>query len=152
MAVPPSPVDGQGEEHGLGELKKTADAATATVAATAAVVDTGVGANRASYGPVRTGGLGRSADVGHRVASARTGHAPVRAPAPGPVRRGPGGAGDGVLGGGASVLDGGASRHGDTHAVTPCHRVPLRLVPGGAVRSDRAGARDGHRDVPVFPG
>ncbi|MFD9434942.1 hypothetical protein [Streptomyces sp. NPDC060002] len=148
-AAPPPSAEGLEQEHGLGD-RETADAVTVTV--TVAAVDASTDANRASYGPVSTGGLGRSADAGHRAAYARTGHAPAQAPAPGPVRRGPAGGSDGVLGGGASVLDGGASRHGDTHAVTPCHRVPLRLVPGGAVRSDAARTRDRRRDVPVFPG
>ncbi|MFH0174434.1 hypothetical protein [Streptomyces cacaoi] len=129
---------------GLGD-RKTVDAVTAA--------DMTEAADAASYGPVSTG-VGGSVDVGHRVAAARTGQAPVDVPAqaPGPVRRGPAGDRDGVLGGGASVLDGAASRHGDTHAVTPCHRVPLRLVPGSAARSEAAGTRDRHRDIPVFPG
>ncbi|MGW6926872.1 hypothetical protein ACWGA9_37370, partial [Streptomyces sp. NPDC054950] len=125
------------------------------VSAKVAVADTAVDAGTASYGPVRTG-VGGSVDVGHRLASARTGQAPVNAPAPahapGPVRRGPAGDRDGVLGGGVSVFDGGAPRHGDTYAVTPRHLIPLRLVPGGTARSEPAGTRDGHRSIPVFPG
>ncbi|MDX3246343.1 hypothetical protein [Streptomyces sp. ME18-1-4] len=97
-----------------------------------------------SYRPVGsvTGG---SDGVGHRVVPAHTGHVPL------PVRHGPAGDRNGVLGGG-SVLDGGASRHGDAHAVTPYQRVPLRLAPGSAVRSDAAEIRDRFRDIPVFPG
>jgi hypothetical protein len=97
-----------------------------------------------SYGPVGsvTGG---SDGVGHRVVPAHTGHVPL------PVRHGPAGDRNGVLGGG-SVLDGGASRHGDAHAVTTYQRVPLRLAPGSAVRSDAAETRDRFRDIPVFPG
>ncbi|WP_405967742.1 hypothetical protein OG613_27805 [Streptomyces sp. NBC_00015] len=123
------------------------------VSAKVMVADTAVDADTASYGPVGTG-VGGSVDAGHRVASLRTGHAPANAPAhaPGPVRRGPAGDRDGVLGGGASVFDGGASRHGDTYAVTPRHRIPLRLVPGSAARPETAGTRDGHRNIPVFPG
>lgn len=92
-------------------------------------------AGTAPHGPVGSGTDG-SNGVGHRVAPARTGHGSVPAP------HGP--AGD--RNGGAS------SRHGDAHAVTPYHRVPLRLVPGSAVRSDAAGTQDRYRDVPVFPG
>ncbi|SHI04490.1 hypothetical protein [Streptomyces sp. 3214.6] len=97
-----------------------------------------------SYGPVGsvTGG---SDGVDHRVAPAHTGHLPL------PVRHGPAGDRNGVLGGG-SVLDGGASRHADAHAVTPYQRVPLRLAPDSAVRSDAAETRDRFRDIPVFPG
>lgn len=161
-AATPSP-DGQG--NGLGD-GTTAEAGTASVpqadtaadahgAASAAAV-----ADRTSYGPVAIGtgiGVGGSVDDGHRAASARAGHVPAHAPvsapaAPGPARRGPAGDGDGVLCGGASVLDAGASRHGDTHAVTTCHRVPLRLVPGSTPRTDPAGTRDRHRNIPVFPG
>ncbi|WP_327317345.1 hypothetical protein [Streptomyces sp. NBC_01235] len=100
-----------------------------------------------SYGPVGsvTTVTGGSNGVGHRVAPARTGHDPA------PVQHGPAGDRNGVLGDGAA-LDGGASRHGDAHAVTPYQRVPLRLVPGSAVRSDAAETRDRYRDIPVFPG
>ncbi|MFI5795467.1 hypothetical protein [Streptomyces sp. NPDC051677] len=97
------------------------------------------------YGPVGSVTGGSSDGVGHRVAPAHTGRGPL------PVRHGPAGDRNGVLGGG-SVLDGGASRHGDAHAVTPYQRVPLRLAPGSAVRSDAVGTRDRFRDIPVFPG
>jgi hypothetical protein len=100
-----------------------------------------------SYGPVGsvTTVTGGSNGVAHRVAPARTGHGPA------PVQHGPAGDRDGVLGDG-TALDGGASRHGDAHAVTPYQRVPLRLVPGSAMRSDAAETRDRYRDIPVFPG
>ncbi|WP_327184684.1 hypothetical protein [Streptomyces sp. NBC_01334] len=158
LPVPVVEVPGQGavatpspDGHGLGD-RKTADAVPEPVTAKVTAADAAVDAETASYGPVSTGG--GSVDVGHRVASARTGQAPVHAPAhaPGPVRRGPAGDRDGVLAGGASVLDGGASRHGDTHAVTPRHQFPPRPVPGSAARSEAAGTRDGHRTIPVFPG
>ncbi|WP_062640464.1 hypothetical protein [Streptomyces maremycinicus] len=141
--VTPAP---HADAGGLGG-RETAGAGTVAVAARAADALT------ASYGPV-SAAVGASADVGHRVASARTGHAhaPAHAPAPGPVRRGPAGDGDGVLGAGTSVLSGGASRHGDAHAVTSCHRTPLRLVPGSAARSEVEGTRTGHRNIPLFPG
>ena len=53
--------------------------------------------------------------------------------------------------GGRSAVDGGSSRHGDAHAVALSHRAPLRFVAGVAVRSDAAGIRDRHRDIPVSP-
>ncbi|CAM5228826.1 hypothetical protein SALBM311S_12945 [Streptomyces alboniger] len=58
---------------------------------------------------------------------------------------------DGVLGN-APVVDSGTSRHGDAHAVTPYHRVPLSLMPGSAVRTDAAEIQDRYRDILVFPG
>ncbi|MFJ8197767.1 hypothetical protein [Streptomyces sp. NPDC096152] len=53
---------------------------------------------------------------------------------------------------GRSALDTGTPRHADAHAVTLIDRAPLRLAPGAAARSDAAGTRDRHRDIPVFPG
>ncbi|MFF8940988.1 hypothetical protein ACF1A5_01690 [Streptomyces sp. NPDC014864] len=53
---------------------------------------------------------------------------------------------------GQSALDTGTPRHADAHAVTLIDRAPLRLAPGAAARSDAAGTRDRHRDIPVFPG
>ncbi|MFF3498730.1 hypothetical protein [Streptomyces sp. NPDC003247] len=68
-----------------------------------------------------------------------------------PAHRGPAGHPDGALGS-VPVVDSGSARHGDAHAVTPGDRLPLRLVPGGAVRADAAETRDRYRDIPVFPG
>ncbi|MFI6039046.1 hypothetical protein ACIBBD_33905 [Streptomyces sp. NPDC051315] len=68
-----------------------------------------------------------------------------------PAHRAPAGGPGGVLGN-APVVDSGSSRHGDAHAVTPYHRVPLRLVPGSAVRTDASETQDRYRDIPVFPG
>ncbi|WP_314224661.1 hypothetical protein [Streptomyces zaehneri] len=161
LPVPVVEVPGQGSRgtpspdgHGLGLGDRKAVGAvpvpvTAKVTAADTAADVAVDAETASYGPVSTDG-GGSVDAGHGVASARTGQAPAYAP--GPVRRGPADDRDGVLSCGASALDGGASRHGDTHAVTLSHRIPLRLVPGSAARSEAAGTRDGHRNIPVFPG
>ncbi|MFE6405640.1 hypothetical protein ACFVOR_01750 [Streptomyces sp. NPDC057837] len=73
-----------------------------------------------------------------RAGQAPAGEAPVDRP-------------DGTLGNRSSA-DNGTSRHGDTHAVASSHRVPLRLVPGTAVRGEAGGTRDSHGDVPVFPG
>ncbi|MFD7134994.1 hypothetical protein [Streptomyces sp. NPDC059894] len=75
--------------------------------------------------------------------SARAGHLPAH--------RAPAGHPDGALGN-APVVDSGSARHGDAHAVTLSDRVPLRLVPGSAVRAGAAETRDRYRDIPVFPG
>ncbi|WP_189591616.1 hypothetical protein [Streptomyces massasporeus] len=58
---------------------------------------------------------------------------------------------DGALGN-RSLADSGSSRHGDVHAVTPCLRAPLTLVPGLVARTDAADARGSHQDIPLFPG
>ncbi|WFB86302.1 MULTISPECIES: hypothetical protein [Streptomyces] len=57
---------------------------------------------------------------------------------------------DGSLGT-ASGADHGVPRHGDAHAVTPYHRIPLRLVAAVMVRADEGGTRDPYRDIPVSP-
>ncbi|MFE1046632.1 hypothetical protein ACFW5S_12470 [Streptomyces olivaceus] len=57
---------------------------------------------------------------------------------------------DGSLGT-ASGADHGVPRHGDVHAVTPYHRIPLRLVAAVLVRADEDGTRDPYRDIPVSP-
>ncbi len=57
---------------------------------------------------------------------------------------------DGSLGT-ASGADHGAPRHGDAHAVTPYHRIPLRLVAAVLVRAEEGGTRDPYRDIPVSP-
>ncbi|MFF1451938.1 hypothetical protein ACFVYF_27920 [Streptomyces sp. NPDC058274] len=51
-----------------------------------------------------------------------------------------------------SAVDSGTSRHGDPHAVTLIHRVPLRLVPGAPVAVTVGETRDRHRDIREFPG
>ncbi|QWB23550.1 MULTISPECIES: hypothetical protein [Streptomyces] len=68
-----------------------------------------------------------------------------------PVGHVPGGRPDGTLCN-RSMADNGTPRHGDTHAVTPSGRAPLGLVRGVAARACVADTRDGHRDIPVFPG
>ncbi|WCN07324.1 hypothetical protein [Streptomyces sp. M92] len=72
------------------------------------------------------------------------------APAPAPARQSPTGDPDGTLGAGAGA-DHGTPRHGDAHAVTPHHRVPIRLLPGALASADAAGTWDRHRDIPVSP-
>ncbi|MBZ6172541.1 hypothetical protein KVH24_08510 [Streptomyces olivaceus] len=57
---------------------------------------------------------------------------------------------DGSLGT-ASGADHGVPRHGDAHAVTPYHRIPLRLVAAVLVRAEEGGTRDPYRDIPVSP-
>lgn len=69
---------------------------------------------------------------------------------PAPRDQAPAGDPDGALGH-RSAADNGGPRHGDAHAVTPSHHVPLRLVPGAVVRAVAAGTRDRHRDIPLFP-
>ncbi|MCX5526047.1 hypothetical protein OG342_24890 [Streptomyces bobili] len=99
-----------------------------------------------SYGPQ---GVVSEAPVAHGGGRQRDGHAATGGHAS--VRGTPVGLPDGSLGS-ASLVDSGGSRHADAHAVTPYHRVPLLLVPGGAVRTEAAGIRDRYRDIPVFPG
>lgn len=53
--------------------------------------------------------------------------------------------------GNRSAADHGTPRHGDAHAVTVHHQVPLRLQPGAVARAAAAGTRDRHRDIPLFP-
>jgi hypothetical protein len=76
--------------------------------------------------------------VAHRVGAPGT---PVPAPTGDP---------DGALG--KQVADGASFRHGDSQAVTPADRAPLRLVPGAAAPVDAPHTRERHRDIPVFPG
>ncbi|MFI6338617.1 hypothetical protein [Streptomyces sp. NPDC050535] len=99
-----------------------------------------------AYGPVRVGtraggtGVPRAADQGVR-----------RAPVPAPAHRTPPGDPTGVPAH-QSAGDNGGPRHGDPHAVTSHHRVPLRLVPGASVAVTVVETRDRFRDIPVFPG
>lgn len=84
---------------------------------------------------------GTAAQTGGQRA-AQAAHTPVQqAPADDP----------GGAPGNRSTADGGSSRHVDAHAVSLNHRAPLRLVAGAAARTDAAGTRDRHRDIPVSP-
>lgn len=95
-----------------------------------------------AYGPRFAGGEVHPAAHGGTRRAVGTEYAPPRpAPAGDP---------DGALGNG-SAADNGTPRHGDTHAVTHHHQVPLRLVPGALVRADAAEIRDRYRDIPVSP-
>ncbi|MFD4262346.1 hypothetical protein ACFWR9_33170 [Streptomyces sp. NPDC058534] len=67
-----------------------------------------------------------------------------------PTRHAPTGAPDGSLGT-TSGDDQGMPRHGDTHAVTPHHRIPFRLVAVALERADVGETRDAFRDIPVSP-
>ncbi|WP_371599204.1 hypothetical protein [Streptomyces sp. NBC_00564] len=98
-----------------------------------------------AYGPARTAAQAEGADAyrGHQ------GVRPVQAPAP--AHQAPPGDPTGALGN-QSAVDNGGPRHGDAHAVTPHHRVPLRLVPGASAVVSAAETRDRFRDIPVFPG
>ncbi|KUO12015.1 hypothetical protein [Streptomyces sp. DSM 15324] len=123
--------DGHRSRH-VSPRHGAADAATASyglvLPAVPAVLGDGGGLRAASH---------------HDPAPARAGQAPAH--------RVPGGEPSGLLGG-SSALGGGASRHADAHAVTVSHRMPVPQVSGVVVRSDAAGTRDRHQDVPVFPG
>jgi hypothetical protein len=142
-SLPPSPLRmlpvPVTEVHGPGAAGKSSPAPRGSGGA--------LEASASVYGPVASvpgapGGAG-AAPYGSVQAHTRTG--------PAPAHQGPAGDPGGVLGG-ASVLDGAASRHGDAHAVTQGPDMPLRLLPGGAVRSYVSEIQDRHRDVPVFPG
>ncbi|MGW3414973.1 hypothetical protein [Streptomyces sp. NPDC000888] len=103
-----------------------------------------VGATSA-YGPAPIAVQAEGAD-------AREGHQGVRpVQAPAPAHQAPPGNPTGALGN-QSAVDNGGPRHGDAHAVTPHHRVPLRLVPGASAVVTAAETRDRFRDIPVFPG
>lgn len=62
----------------------------------------------------------------------------------------PGGSPEGTTGN-RSAADHGAPCHGDAHAVTPDHRLHVRLVPGAIASAEAAGTRGRYRDVPVSP-
>ncbi|MFD5267088.1 hypothetical protein [Streptomyces sp. NPDC058335] len=129
-ALPAPVASGPGQDSGFGTVEAAA-------------------APQPSYGPR---GVVREAPVGpvaHGGGQHRGGHAATGGHTA--VQVTPAGVPDGALGS-ASLLDSGGPRHADAHAVTPCHRVPLLLVPGSAVRMDAAGIRDRYRDIPVFPG
>ncbi|MFF1682397.1 hypothetical protein ACFVYG_40935 [Streptomyces sp. NPDC058256] len=98
-----------------------------------------------AYGPAPIAAQAEGADAsgGHQ------GVRPVQAPAP--THQAPPGNPTGALGN-QSAVDNGGPRHGDAHAVTPHHRVPLRLVPGASAVVTAAETRDRFRDIPVFPG
>ncbi|PWI10948.1 hypothetical protein DIZ27_08800 [Streptomyces sp. NWU339] len=83
-------------------------------------------------------------DTEHRA----TPPAPPTDPAPTP--HAPGGSPDGTTGH-RSAADHTTPRHGDAHAVTPGHRLRVRLVPGATASTEAAELRDRYRDVPVSP-
>ncbi|MFI8949298.1 hypothetical protein ACIGO6_22600 [Streptomyces sp. NPDC053750] len=117
--------------------------ATATPASDPSVSD-GVAATVA-YGPdpVAAGTVPSAVQGDTRSAvPAPTGHAPVHQAPPGDP--------DGALDTGSGA-DNGTPRHCDAHAVTPQHRLPLRLVPGALVRADVTETRERYRDIPVSP-
>ncbi|MFE9285502.1 hypothetical protein [Streptomyces olivaceus] len=110
----------------------------------------GAAATAARYGPASGAGGDLLSDA-HTSTSTSTGTgragptAAAEAEAPGTH-----GDPDGSLGT-ASGTDHGVPRHGDAHAVTPYHRIPLRLVAAVLVRADEGGTRDPYRDIPVSP-
>ncbi|MFD8538632.1 hypothetical protein [Streptomyces rubrogriseus] len=101
--------------------------------------------------PVRVVGYGPEPGAGAAPAApARTHPAGTAHAEYAPARPAPTGDPDGALGT-ASGADQGTSRHGDTRAVAPLHRITFRLVPGVPERTDAAGVREPYRDVPVSP-
>ncbi|MFF9170016.1 MULTISPECIES: hypothetical protein [unclassified Streptomyces] len=72
------------------------------------------------------------------------------APAPAPVPPEPAGGASGAVTGG-SAADNSTPRHGDAHAVTPHHRLPLPARAGTAARCAAPRIQDRYRDIPVFP-
>lgn len=100
-----------------------------------------------SYGPWDAPRRGTDGTSAHGVVH----HAGARPGPRTPAQHAPGGGHpDGALGS-APAMDNGAPRHGDAHAVTPHHQVPLLLVAGGAVGAEATETRDRYRDIPVFP-
>ncbi|MCI3276066.1 hypothetical protein [Streptomyces cylindrosporus] len=98
----------------------------------------------AAYGPGLGGDAGAAHGPAHEGGQSATGAGYA------PVHQAPGGDPTGALDN-HSAMDNGTPRHGDAHAVALSRRVPLRLLPGGAARTDAAGLRDRHRDIPVSP-
>ena len=94
-------------------------------------------ADRTVHGPAS--GAGATALPDARTGTGRAGPAATE-----------GAEADGSLGT-ASGTDQGVPRHGDAYAVTPYHRIPLRLVASDPVRVDAVGTRDPYRDIPVSP-
>ncbi|MFF9329065.1 hypothetical protein ACF1AY_30645 [Streptomyces sp. NPDC014776] len=79
-------------------------------------------------------------------------HAKPYAPAPAhaPVPPEPAGGASGAVTGG-SAADNSTPRHGDAHAVTPHHKLPLPARAGTAARCTAPRIQDRYRDIPVFP-
>ncbi|WP_399140099.1 hypothetical protein Q3A86_22015 [Streptomyces sp. NBUA17] len=134
----PDPGPAAGEADRQGGSPDASGADTPGAAGTAAPV---------RYGPAS--GAGRELLPDAHTSSTGTGRAGPTAAA---EAEAPGTHGDpdGSLGT-ASGADHGAPRHGDAHAVTPHHRIPLRLVAAVLVRADEGGTRDPYRDIPVSP-
>lgn len=72
------------------------------------------------------------------------------APAHAPVPPEPAGGASGAVTGG-SAADNSTPRHGDAHAVTPHHKLPLPARAGTAARCAAPRIQDRYRDIPVFP-
>ncbi|MBL3667839.1 hypothetical protein JL475_17965 [Streptomyces sp. M2CJ-2] len=105
----------------------------------------------ATHGPdVGGAGAGLAVDpLPHDDTERRaTSPAPHTDPVPAPHAHG--GSPDGATGH-RSAADHGTPRHGDAHAVTPSHRLRVRLVPGATASTEAAETRDRYQDVPVSP-
>lgn len=139
---PRRPAAGEPAADGVGGQRRT----------TARTVTEGM-----TFGPRAAAALDASATGGalsaHRPPP--THHAPAHQisvhQAPAPAQQAPAGGSEGAVSG-QSTADAGTSRHVDMHAVTLSDGTPLRLVTGVGTRAEKAGTRDGHRDIRVFPG
>ncbi|MGY3203587.1 hypothetical protein [Streptomyces sp. TE5632] len=105
----------------------------------------------ATHGPdVGGAGAGLAVDPLPHDGTERRATPPAPHTDPTPAPPAPGGSPDGTTGH-RSAADHGTPRHGDAHAVTPSHRLRVRLVPGATASTEAAETRDRHRDVPVSP-
>ncbi|MFJ6930285.1 hypothetical protein ACIQUP_23600 [Streptomyces nigra] len=140
-APEPSTPDSGKHRDGKG---RNAKRATATTRTTEPSTTTG------AYGPWgdphREQAVGSSTRGAGDVVAARPeapfGYGPVR---PAPVEQPAG------VPGSRSSGDNSGLRYADAHAVSVEHRVPVRLVPGAAVRAESDETRDRSGDVPVSP-
>ncbi|KUN26314.1 hypothetical protein AQJ23_14155 [Streptomyces antibioticus] len=133
---PGSPADDSTGGHGSADSRSPRSSHKARAARVSD--EYGPSSGDASGSPVR----GTAAKADRHRAAKPVGYVPTY-PAP---------AGD--LGGAVANrpgVDNGSPRHGDAQAVSLNDRAPLRLVPGGVVRTDADGTRDRHRDIPVSP-
>ncbi|MFI8530696.1 hypothetical protein ACIGMX_10635 [Streptomyces aquilus] len=134
---PGSPADGSNAGHGS-DSPAGSDSSTSPHKARASRVGDDYGPSYGDGSPV----TGTAAKADRHRAARSGGYVPAHpAPAGDP---------DGVLAH-RSGVDNGSPRHGDAQAVSLNDRAPLRLVPGGVVRTDAGGTRDRHRDIPVSP-
>ncbi|WP_333755947.1 hypothetical protein [Streptomyces sp. IBSBF 3352] len=140
-APEPGTPDSGKHQDGKGRNAKRATATTRTTEPS-----TMTGAHGPWGDPHREQAVGSSARGAGDVVAARPeapfGYGPVR---PAPVKQPAG------VPGSRSSGDNSGLRYADAHAVSVEHRVPVRLVPGAAVRAESDETRDRSGDVPVSP-